>query len=83
MIAPVIMHQVQKEKSQMQDITHPEKDTGQPISSPTPEKRRGQERRKAPSRGFTCISIVGWICRREKLRRKDDPDSFEDDMPGA
>jgi hypothetical protein len=77
------MHQAQKGKPHMQDITQPEKGTGQPISSPIPEKRRVQERRKAPSRGFACISTVGWICRREQLRRKDDPDNFNDDMPGA
>jgi hypothetical protein len=77
------MHQVQKEKSHMQDITQPEKGTGQPISPPIPDKRRRHKRRKAPSRGFTCISTVGWICRREQLRRKDDPNNFKDDTPGS
>ena len=40
------------------------------------ERRNGQERRKKPSSGFTCISIVGWICRREQIRRKEEPDCF-------
>ena len=35
-----------------------------------------EERRKRPSNGYTYISSVGWIDRREKLRRKDDPDAF-------
>lgn len=35
-----------------------------------------EERRKRPSNGFTYISAVGWIDRRERLRRKDDPDVF-------
>jgi len=43
------------------------------------EKRSGQERRREPSCGYTCISMVGWICRRERLRRKDDPDCFNND----
>ena len=30
------------------------------------------ERRKVPSRGFAHISVVGWVCRREQCRRKDD-----------
>jgi hypothetical protein len=38
--------------------------------------RGGEERRKRPSNGFTYISSVGWIDRRERLRRKDDPDAF-------
>ena len=64
----------------MQNVTRPEKDKVQPKLSQTPEKRGGQERRKEPSCGFTCISTVGWICRRELLRRKDDPDSFSNDI---
>jgi hypothetical protein len=34
--------------------------------------RRLKERRKKPSKGYTYISIVGWIDRREKIRRQDD-----------
>ena len=34
--------------------------------------RRDIDRRKNPCEGFTYVSTVGWICRREKSRRKDD-----------
>lgn len=37
------------------------------------ERRSQEERRQEESCGFTCISTVGWICRRERSRRKDDP----------
>lgn len=37
------------------------------------QKRRREERRRKSSYGFTRISTVGWICRREKLRRSADP----------
>ncbi len=32
--------------------------------------KREKDRRKEPFDGFTYISTVGWICRREKIRRK-------------
>jgi hypothetical protein len=35
--------------------------------------RRYDDRRKEPCEGFTYVSTVGWICRREQCRRKDDP----------
>lgn len=35
--------------------------------------RRKQDRRKKASSGFAYVSMVGWICRREKSRRKDEP----------
>ena len=35
--------------------------------------RRNNDRRKEPCEGFTYVSMVGWICRREQSRRKDDP----------
>jgi hypothetical protein len=38
-------------------------------SSPSDDRRKGEERRKLDARGFTRISIVGWICRREQFRR--------------
>ena len=44
------------------------------------ERRNGAERRKTDSPGFTCITIVGWICRREQIRRKYDPCLFWDNM---
>ena len=37
------------------------------------EKRRLMgDRRNLPSKGFARIPMVGWICRREQTRRKDD-----------
>ncbi len=38
--------------------------------------RRKKDRRNQVCRGFTQISIVGWICRRETVRRKDDTINF-------
>ena len=38
--------------------------------------RRNIDRRKEPKRGFTYISTVGWVCRREQFRRKEDPAKF-------
>jgi hypothetical protein len=35
--------------------------------------RRCDDRRKAPCEGFAYVSTVGWICRREQCRRRDDP----------
>jgi hypothetical protein len=37
-----------------------------------PTERRYEDRRKELKEGFTYVSMVGWICRREQLRRKDD-----------
>jgi hypothetical protein len=36
------------------------------------KQRRTEDRRKQQSKGFTSISIVGWICRRERTRREGD-----------
>jgi len=36
------------------------------------ESRWEEDRRREPGEGFTYISTVGWIDRRETLRRKDD-----------
>lgn len=33
---------------------------------------RTEERRKCDSKGYTYISMVGWVCRREQFRRKSD-----------
>jgi hypothetical protein len=38
--------------------------------------RREQDRRRESSEGYAYVSTVGWICRREKIRRKDDPFDF-------
>lgn len=34
--------------------------------------RRSEDRRTNECEGYTYISTVGWICRREKCRRKND-----------
>ncbi len=44
---------------------------GFPREIATKEYRVG-ERREQDCPGFTYVSIVGWICRREKVRRKND-----------
>lgn len=36
------------------------------------KNRWKEDRRREPSEGFACMSIVGWICRRETIRRKKD-----------
>jgi hypothetical protein len=40
------------------------------------EYRLEEDRRIELSEGFTYISSVGWVDRRERLRRKDDPYNF-------
>lgn len=40
------------------------------------ERRNEQDRRNESSKGFTYITTVGWIDRRERIRRKDDPFIF-------
>jgi hypothetical protein len=52
-------------------------------SSPIPQEyesndRRKKDRRNQVCKGFTQISIVGWICRRETVRRKDDRITFSE-----
>jgi hypothetical protein len=37
--------------------------------------QRDQDRRSEPSEGYTYISTVGWIDRREWFRREDDPNN--------
>ena len=32
-----------------------------------------EDRRRQPSQGYTYITMVGWICRRECKRRQEDP----------
>ena len=48
-------------------------------ASEADERRNGPDRRTKSACGYTCISIVGWICRREQSRRKNDSDPFADD----
>ena len=38
--------------------------------------RRQVDRRRGPGKGFTYVSTVGWICRREQARRNDDACDF-------
>jgi len=35
-------------------------------------RHRVEDRRRFSSEGFAYISMVGWICRRERCRRRDD-----------
>ena len=44
------------------------------------ERRNNGERRKVPACGFAYISTVGWICRREQIRRKGDPNDIDGDV---
>ena len=36
------------------------------------DERRLNDRRLCTKKGFTYITMVGWMCRREKTRRKGD-----------
>ncbi len=38
---------------------------------------RLEERRKEPCEGYTYITMVGWVCRREKNRRDKDKSNYE------
>ncbi len=38
------------------------------------DERCGCDRRKTSSPGYTYVSTVGWICRRENCRRNNDND---------
>jgi hypothetical protein len=51
-------------------LNEPQADLGE---DPDASDRRYTDRRKEPCEGFTYVSMVGWICRREQSRRKDDP----------
>ncbi|WP_153306379.1 hypothetical protein [Desulfopila sp. IMCC35006] len=42
----------------------------------TPGEKRATDRRKETSKGYTYITMVGWMCRREKTRRKNDDFTF-------
>lgn len=43
---------------------------------PHSENRWEADRRRKPGKGFAYISTVGWMDRRERLRRKDDAYHF-------
>lgn len=51
-------------------------DQHDPVQSIDLDHRGVGNRRSVPSDGFTYISTVGMIDRREKIRRKDDPFDF-------
>jgi hypothetical protein len=51
---------------------HNEEIIGKSLLQGVCEKRKEEERRRQPSNGYARISIVGWICRRERLRRMRD-----------
>ncbi len=42
------------------------------------ERRDRSKRRKVSACGFTYICTVGWVCRREQFRRKDDAGALAD-----
>jgi hypothetical protein len=42
------------------------------------DKRSAADRRSQESEGYTYITTVGWICRREKCRREKDKDTVID-----
>lgn len=60
----------------MYELELPEEGLDEMVPPEIYERRSGAERRQEPACGFTCISTVGWICRREKFRRKDDRDAL-------
>jgi hypothetical protein len=65
----------------MYDLGYQEDRMDEIIPNNVLERRTGTERRKASARGFTYISTVGWICRREQFRRNDDSDGVVDREP--
>lgn len=44
----------------------------QPCNEVEGKDRRHATRRSCEKKGFAYIPMVGWMCRREKARRKDD-----------
>lgn len=55
-----------KKRTDTQNL--PLNDHQDPMKTP----RSGLERRQDDGDGFTYVSTVGWICRREKMRRQTD-----------
>ncbi|MBI9088819.1 MAG: hypothetical protein JEZ12_06355 [Desulfobacterium sp.] len=60
---------------QHEEQPFPNKDTGS-YEEREEHRRQEEQRRRTESAGFTYISTVGWICRRESCRRKDDEFMF-------
>jgi hypothetical protein len=58
---------------------HPEnqRDKGKDAGSETIQNERRKEyRRTNESEGYAYIEMVGWMDRRERIRRNDDPSCF-------
>jgi hypothetical protein len=53
-------------------ITNKNRPNSNHFSADNLRERRSEDRRRQPSEGFTRISMVGWICRRERTRRAGD-----------
>lgn len=49
--------------------TAPQKGKASPHKKAEDKNRRVDDRREDDSKGYLYISMVGWICRREKKRR--------------
>jgi hypothetical protein len=67
----------------MRDCEYQKNQLNGTISQEIHERRNCSERRKVCASGFTFISTVGWICRREQFRRKEDPDTFPSQCHGG
>ena len=63
---------IEKEAKAMYD--NPTKEKNPHKKKPIDSERRScdGDRRKISSKGYVRIPVVGWICRRERTRRKDD-----------
>lgn len=56
-------------------------DSSKDIQPADANDHRKEERRKVPAQGFAYISVVGWICRRERCRRGDDRFIIDPSIP--
>jgi hypothetical protein len=56
--------------NQMTDNTMIKEDSQKDRRPAVAIDHRNGERRKVPAQGFAYISMVGWICRRERCRRR-------------
>lgn len=55
----------------MKQVSKPQS-TSPPKSRSNGDNRRHEERRKKYGKGYIYLSMVGWYCRRERNRRKND-----------
>jgi hypothetical protein len=58
--------------NQMTDETMIKKESPKDKRPAVASDHRNKERRTLPAQGFAYISVVGWICRRERCRRRGD-----------